>query len=204
MRKLFITSIAVITLSGCAHLNYQQARIDKKMEEAGQQCNDKAKAMESHFPQIKNKIVIPSIQPELSLDMLSNEEYATDSEKSEISKVYELHEYCLTAMKNVGVSELSAEYGDVFAEQIALSRENASNLYARKITFGEYNKRSVEIKTLSFKQLGALDSKYREIRMRQSNQLMMQGLQLMAPPQAQSSQNIRCQNIGTFTNCQSW
>lgn len=219
MEKLFI-ALLVMMLIGCANQQYRQEQWNqqakKNFDAANKQCDDKAKIMEPYFSSIKNKIRIP-IQPELTLDMLSNTQYAHDSEKHAIEKLNELSEYCFTALKNWATSTFNAEYGEVFTEQITLHRENASHLYSGKITYGEYNKKADEISKLRDQRLIALDAKYREIAMKQqfiqqqaqqlklnnSINLMNMGIQMMTPPQP-SMRNINCHQMGIYTNCQSW
>lgn len=193
MKKVFIT-LLVIVLTGCA---------SQQFKKVAKQCDDKAIIMEPYFSSIKNKVKIPSIQTELTLGMLSNTQYANDSEKLAIEKLFELYEYCLTAYKNTAISTYNAEYGGVFIEQITLSRENASDLYSGKITYGEYNKKTEERNKLGAQRIDALEAKYHEIELNNSINLMNKGVQMMTPPQP-LMRNINCHQTGIYTNCQSW
>ncbi|SFJ10905.1 hypothetical protein [Nitrosomonas sp. Nm34] len=215
----FGLSMVFISLTACVS---PQERFNTAVKNAGEKdnqlCMQKYQEIEHTLLPLKNKIrVIRQDTKPITLEMRSDESYVSEIEKQAIIKSSELSNYCDSLAQQTAIKFYDERYGNAFQIFSESYMENLSELYAGKITYGEFNRKSAVQSAEWDKLISNINEFYRKERQLQSevnfNERMMllnYGAKMLTPnlgpamPAPRSPMQTQCNQMAGFFNCTSW
>jgi hypothetical protein len=138
MRKMFVL-LAAAGLVGCAHQQQQQQTRPTARDDPSNGCFAEL-AFDARFVPLREKMAINLHPSKPTLDMLADRSYVTDEEKRLIGVWQVARDACTDRGESFRAAYAPPEYrANIATGQVRLNNLTAK-LYAREITFGEFNR----------------------------------------------------------------
>lgn len=216
MKKLLL--MALLPLVGCVTPGggHQQAKKPTADDDPSQPCFESI-AYDKRFVSLRDKIAINLRPNQLPLEMLSNAAFPTEDEKQTLGVWVVARQACMDAGEAFRARYAPPEYRANMASNVNRVKLLAAKLYAKQITYGEFNQMRAENSLDSQRTMATLQQREREAMAARAAEDQarrdaavgaaiqnMQTQQLIQQQQQLQNQQLLQQNMPRTTNCQRW
>lgn len=199
--------VASLVVSGCATLEQAQMKqayqADLGAARAG--CSEQLKT--AAIDPLRGKIVIDVGQVP-TLPMLSDSAHPSQQERDALAVLDPIHSACNGGVISVLTRHFPPEYAALGNEVASALRANRAELYAGRISYGEYNQMEQAVNAALQSRLQQLDAKYQAMAQQQQaikDQQLINSLgalnMLNQAAMPRAPVNTTCSQLGNFVNC---
>lgn len=156
----------LLLLIGCAQTGVREkedarAGFGRVMQEKTAQCKHQIET--AAIPSTRSKIFWAAGLSQPSAAQLANTNYIQSNEKSELIVLNRLVVFCQTNYQKAIDNFFNPDYSKQFQNHLQWKLENLDHLGSGTITFGEYNRKEIELVQKLTSDLQFLDQRYRDI-----------------------------------------